>query len=129
MTLKGRAMRIRWFVCAGLAVVALSAAASVAVALPSVCPSNFHDGGTFHNTGAVVPGVPDNGSLCISDSRHMAPSGYGSIPNMAVLKDPRVRLRVEIAIAGTAAASALLLVGFARRPRWLSPSPLATADV
>jgi hypothetical protein len=92
----------RTVLCISLSAIALAAAITVAVALPAVCPPGFHDG-----RGTVA---------CISDARHMAASGTGMIPDEAMLsKDPRTRLRVELALVGVLTGACLLIVGLGGR--------------
>ena len=100
-----------------LAVIALSASTSAAVAMGGACPTGFHASGPAAPTnGAVVPGVPEwKGETCTSDDMHMAPSGAGYIYDSVMLMPPRIRLRIEIALAGLVVAAALLYV--AVRPR------------
>jgi hypothetical protein len=126
MTASTRVAWVRLAVCAAFAVVTLSAATSVAVALQPTCPANFHDGGPFHNSGAVVAGIPNDGSLCISDGQHLAPSGNGYIHDQVIFKDTRFKVRVEVALAGIAVAAVLLFIGLARRPRRLTSPPVAS---
>ena len=86
------------------AMVVISASAAVAAAIPPRCPAGTHELGWGE-------------SPCISDSRHMAPSGSGSIPYFATGKDYRVPLRIEIAAVGLVIGG-LLLVGalWGRKP-------------
>ena len=86
------------------AMVVLSASAAVAAALPPRCPAGTHE-------------LAWGESPCISDNRHMAPSGSGSIPYYATDKDYRIPLRIEIAAVGLV-ISGLLLVGalWGRKP-------------
>ena len=99
-------MRARLVILFVFAVLVLSASTAAAVALPSVCPSGFHD-------------VRDPGIACISDGSHVAPSSGVMIPNAAMLtKDPQIALRIKIAIAGLGVGVGLLvLAALGTRPR------------
>ena len=99
-------MRARLVILSVLAVIVLSASMAAAVALPSVCPSGFHE-----------PRRP--GIACISDGSHVAPSSGVMIPNAAMLKkNPQIALRIKIAIAGLGLGAGLLvLAALGTRPR------------
>ena len=112
-------MRARLVILSVLAVLALSASTAAAIALPSVCPSGFHD--------AVNPRI-----ACISDGSHVAPSSGVMIPNSALLKkDPQIALRIEIAIAGLGVGVGLLVLaalGTRRSPVSKDPVVATTID-
>ena len=99
-------MRARLVILSVLAVIVLSGSVAAAVALPSVCPSGFHE-----------PRKP--GIACISDGKHRAPSSGVMIPNAAMLeKDPQIALRIKIAAAGLGLGAGLLvLAALGTRPR------------
>ncbi|MDP9119551.1 MAG: hypothetical protein M3M93_04625, partial [Actinomycetota bacterium] len=95
---RGRSVRARSVSLSVLAVLVLSASTAAAVALPSVCPSGFHD-------------VVDPRIACISDGSHAAPSSGVMIPNAAMLKkEPQIALRIEIALAGLGVGVGLLVL-------------------
>lgn len=117
----GRAnqMRARLVILSVLAVVVLSASTAAAIALPSVCPSGFHD-------------VVDPRIACISDGSHVAPSSGVMIPNAAMLKkDPQIALRIEIEIAGLGVGVGLLVLaalGSRRSPVSIDPVVATAID-
>ena len=85
------------------AMVVVSASSAMAAALPSRCPAGTHELGWGE-------------SPCISDQRHISPSGH-SIPYYATGKDARIPLRVETAVAGLIVGGLLIAGAFWNRKR------------
>ncbi len=83
-----------------LAVTVFAGLTTVALALPSACPPATHASGT----------------VCVSDGTHPAPSTPSrTIPDYSMSRDPRMGVRVAIALTGSLLAAGFLWV--ARRQR------------
>jgi hypothetical protein len=78
-----------------LAVLVFAGLTAAAFAMPSVCPAASHAAG----------------SVCLSNGTHPAPSGTGMIPDYSTGRDPRLGLRIGVAVLGAVLAAGLVLVG------------------